>query len=134
MPITVTRVSAVVLTGPDGAFLTVRKQGTTRFMLPGGKPEPGESARQTAVRECQEELGVHLGPDDLRDMGEFRAAAANEQNTEVLAAVFSHPAPQAWRPTAEIAEVRWLHPSGPLPGDLAPLLTDCVIPRVTGSR
>nr|WP_234802578.1 NUDIX domain-containing protein [Mycobacteroides salmoniphilum] len=42
--------------------MTVRKQGSTRFMLPGGKPDVGESAAQTAVREVREELSVHLEP------------------------------------------------------------------------
>ncbi|MDQ4110455.1 MAG: NUDIX domain-containing protein, partial [Actinomycetota bacterium] len=39
-------------------MLTVRKNGTTKFMLPGGKLEPGESAAEAAVREVAEELGV----------------------------------------------------------------------------
>ncbi|MDH3061643.1 NUDIX domain-containing protein, partial [Gordonia alkanivorans] len=56
----VIRVSAVVLRDSTGAVLTVRKRGTTRFMFPGGKPEPGESALQTAIRECREELQLEL--------------------------------------------------------------------------
>ena len=42
-------VAAVALVR-DGHVLTVRKRGTERFMLVGGKLEPGESARDAALR------------------------------------------------------------------------------------
>ncbi|EUA65963.1 NUDIX domain protein [Mycobacteroides abscessus subsp. bolletii 1513] len=41
-------------------------------MLPGGKPDRGENAAQTAVREVREELSVHLEPSALRPLGVFR--------------------------------------------------------------
>lgn len=125
----VIRVSAVVLRDDAGAVLTVRKRGTERFMLPGGKPEPGESARETAVRECAEELGIRLDPVALRDIGLYRTAAANEAGYEVEAMVFEHPLPVVVeRAAAEIAELRWLDTGvQPLPPDLAPLLREKVL-------
>ncbi|WP_436702073.1 NUDIX hydrolase [Nocardioides sp. BYT-33-1] len=124
-------VSAVVIRDRTGAVLTVRKRGTDRFMLPGGKPEPGETPLQTAVRECHEELGAVLDPAELRLVGSFRAAAANEAGFEVAATVFEHPARVSVVPAAEIAELRWL-PAGarPLPADLAPLLAEHVLPAL----
>src|SRR5690606_39457168 len=59
----VIRVSAVVLRDGAGRVLTGRKRGTARFMFPGGKPEPGETPAQTAVRETREERGVELDGD-----------------------------------------------------------------------
>ena len=53
-----TFVVAAVAFVRDGHVLTVRKRGTTRFMLPGGKLEPGESAYAAAVREIREEVGL----------------------------------------------------------------------------
>ena len=47
-------VSALVIRNSLGEVLTVRKRGTTGFMLPGGKPEPGETAEETARREAAE--------------------------------------------------------------------------------
>lgn len=122
-------VSAVALRSADGALLTVRKRGTQRFMLPGGKPEPGETARQAAARECAEELGVDLAPGTLRPLGVFRAPAANEPGWDVAATIFEAEAPGDVAPGAEIAELRWLDPTTtPLPEDLAPLLADHVLP------
>ncbi|MGP9650592.1 NUDIX domain-containing protein [Glutamicibacter sp. AOP38-B1-38] len=40
-----------------GQVLAVRKRGTATFMVPGGKPEPGESPLDAGVREVSEELG-----------------------------------------------------------------------------
>lgn len=125
-------VSGVVLRADDGALLTVRKRGTSRFMLPGGKPEPGEDALAAAVRECREELGVDLAPESLELVGTFRTAAANEPGHEVIGTIFTHAAPPDVAPAAEIAELRWLDPTGPLPDDLAPLLAERVIPAILG--
>lgn len=77
-PSPVITVAAVVIRHANGRLLTVRKKGAVRFMLPGGKPEPGEDRRRTALRESLEELSVELRPDDLVELGVFRADAANE--------------------------------------------------------
>ena len=74
----------------DGRVLTVRKRGTSMFMLPGGKPEAGETPAECAAREVHEELGVVVDADALRLVGVFDAAAANEAGFVVRATVFAH--------------------------------------------
>ncbi|MGC7254650.1 NUDIX domain-containing protein [Mycobacteroides abscessus subsp. massiliense] len=115
-------------------MLTVRKRGSTRFMLPGGKPDRGENAAQTAVREVCEELSVHLEPSALRPLGIFRAAAANEPGFEVESTVFEHPSVTVSQPAAEIEELRWQSLDEPYPTDLAPLLAEHVLPILSGNR
>lgn len=106
--IRVIRVSAAVIRDPDGRLLLVRKRGTTAFMQPGGKPEPGETADVTLSRELREELGLRVDPADLRPLGSFEAAAANEPGFVVLAEVFAADiAAQQPRVAAEIVELRW---------------------------
>ncbi|MEL4358975.1 MULTISPECIES: NUDIX hydrolase [unclassified Luteococcus] len=117
----VIRVSAVVLRDERGHFLTVRKRGTSMFMFPGGKPEPGEDPAQTALRELHEELGVALDPDRLELIGTFSAAAANEAGHLVESVVFSHPSVPIHGVAAEIEELRWLDATLPFPADQAPL-------------
>ncbi len=123
-------VSAVVLRDSTDRLLTVRKSGTSRFMLPGGKPELGESAKEAAVRECREELGVRLNIRKLRLLGSGRAPAANEDGRIVAATVYEHPAVEIRGPSGELEELRWLNIRGEPPDDLAPLLTDRVLPAL----
>ena len=123
-------VSAVVLRDASGRIVTVRKAGTQRFMLPGGKPEPGETAAQAAMRECAEELGLALDPSLLTSLGVFTADAANEPGLTLEGSVFEHPLEGEPRAAAEIAELRWLDPLRPLPSDLAPLLEHHVLPML----
>jgi len=123
-------VSAVVLRDASGRIVTVRKAGTQRFMLPGGKPEPGETAAQAAIRECAEELGLTLDPGRLTALGVFTADAANEPGLTLEGSVFEHPLEGEPRAAAEIAELRWLDPAQPLPSDLAPLLEHHVLPML----
>ncbi|BCW81602.1 MULTISPECIES: NUDIX hydrolase [unclassified Arthrobacter] len=125
-------VSAVCVFDDAGRLLTVRKRGTGMFMHPGGKPEPGETAVQAAARELAEEVGIVVRPQELELMGVWIADAANEAATDIEATVFIAPGTWEATPAAEIAEIRWLDISRPadaaLPRDLAPLLTDHILP------
>ena len=133
------RVSALVLR-VDGAMLMVRKRGTTAFMLPGGKPEPGESALDTVLREVREELDLHLDPADLEELGTFSASAANEADHRVVGDVFVHRGlPDDFdvdtiEPHAELESVGWFDPEA-LPEDtpqrtFAPLTRWGVLPAL----
>ncbi|PRB42712.1 NUDIX hydrolase [Arthrobacter sp. MYb23] len=124
-------VSAVCVYNQQGQLLTVRKRGTDKFMHPGGKPEAGETAAQAASRELFEEVGIEVSPEVLQPLGVWLAAAANEAATDIHATVFAAPGTWEAHPSAEIAEIRWLDLNAPLPADLAPLLTDHVIPLLT---
>ncbi|GEO95873.1 DUF4031 domain-containing protein [Kocuria turfanensis] len=130
-------ITAVCLRDDDGALLTVRKRGTDRFMLVGGKLDPGESPAEAAVRETAEEVGLVLDPGQLRLLGEFEAPAANEAATWVRSTVFTAPLTGRPEARAEIEELRWqplddVSPAA-LPADLAPLLREHVIPALLGS-
>lgn len=126
-------VSAVCVFDATGRLLTVRKRGTDKFMHPGGKPEPGESAAQAASRELAEEVGIEVAPHELQPLGVWLAAAANEAGTDIEATVFTAPGYWEAHPSAEIAEIRWLDLEAELPDDLAPLLTDHILPLLTAS-
>ncbi|WP_162621816.1 NUDIX hydrolase [Microbacterium suaedae] len=124
-------VSAVVLRHPDtGHLLAVRKRGTSMLMQPGGKPDPGESAVEAAVREIREELSVELDPAQMRLLGVFEAPAANEGGYAVRGTVFTHPPVEVTAPAAEIEEIRWIDDRGPLGADLAPLMTTQIVPAL----
>lgn len=130
----VIRVSAIVMRDGAGRVLNVRKRGTSMFILPGGKPEPGEAPNETALREFREEIGVELEPSHLTTLGVFRAAAANEPGHVVEAAVYEHPfveAAGAAAPLAEIEALVWVDPSLHR-DDMAPLNTEIIFPALLG--
>jgi hypothetical protein len=77
-----------------------------------------------------EEVGIVLDPVDLQLMGVWIADAANEAATDIEATVFLAPGTWEAHPSAEIVEIRWLEPGGELPRDLAPLLTDHILPEL----
>jgi 8-oxo-dGTP diphosphatase len=116
------RIVAAVIRDPEGRWLLVRKRGTTAFMQPGGKLEPGEAPDDALVRELKEELGLTVGTGELGHVGRFTAAAANEAGFDVDADVYTAPLAGPVAPLAEIEEMRWVGPeeSGDL--ELAPLL------------
>jgi len=127
---TLTFVTASVCVVRDGALLTVRKRGTSKFMLPGGKLEPGESFVDCAVREAAEEVGLKLVAADLVEIGDWTVAAANEPGALVRSVVFAAPPGQPEATTqGEIEELRWL-PLGERSPDLAPLLVEHVLPAL----
>ena len=125
-------VSAVVLRDGDGRILVVRKRGTTRYMLPGGKIEKGETPAQAAIRELHEEVGAELDPASLNFLGEWTAPAANEPGHSVHGHIFEHPWIQGLAVRAEIEDLLWLHPDEmSRRDDLAPLLVTRVLPALT---
>ena len=124
-------VTASVCVLHERSVLTVRKRGTGRFMLPGGKLEAGETPVDCAVREAAEEIGLVLAPGDLVELGDWTAAAANEPDALVRSTVFLAPVGQPEpRALGEIDELRWL-PLGERSDDLAPLLVEHVLPALS---
>ncbi|WP_072314821.1 NUDIX hydrolase [Agrococcus sp. Marseille-P2731] len=122
-------VSAICFERADGAVLTVRKRGTSAWMLPGGKPEAGESAAECAVREVREELGVEIAIDGLHPMGDFETRAANEAGFALRASVFRSRLAIDPEPRAEIEAVRWIHPSVGIDDEAeAPLNRELIFP------
>ncbi|MEE2815435.1 MAG: NUDIX domain-containing protein [Actinomycetota bacterium] len=123
------RVSAAVIVDDRGRALVVRKQGTTRFMQPGGKPEAGESPAGTLIRELEEELSLRVSEADLTPLGTFVSAAANEPDHRVIADAFALRARAGdVIVQAELAELRWLEPGDWTSVPLAPLSTEHLLP------
>lgn len=121
--------SAAVIHDADDRVLVVRKQGTTRFMQPGGKPEAGENPAQTLARELDEELGLKVDEAGLRPLGQFISAAANEPGHRVVADAFALTIDSdAVSVQAEIAELRWITPADIDSLPLAPLSVEHLLP------
>jgi 8-oxo-dGTP diphosphatase len=123
------RVSAAVIVNDRDELLLVRKAGTTAFMQPGGKPEPDETPAETLSRELFEELGLSVDAADLRPLGLFTAAAANEPGFLVVADVFEADIrDQLPVIAAEIEELRWVARAEAEELEIAPLARENFLP------
>lgn len=120
---------AALIRDDRGLLLTVRKQGTSAFMLPGGKRDPGEDDLTALARELAEELGCVLV--ESRALGVFTAPAANEPDTRVEGAIYHATVSGPIAAQAEIAELLWIDPAAPPAVRLAPLLETQVLPRLS---
>ena len=65
------KVVAALICDDAGRVLLVRKRGTTAFMQPGGKRDPGEDDIAALSREIAEELGCRAVRASIRLLGEF---------------------------------------------------------------
>lgn len=123
----VIRIVAAVVLDDRNHVLVVRKHGTTAFMQPGGKLEPGETPLQALHREVGEELGVGIVEGSVRDLGHHDAAAANEPGHRVAADLFLVELDGSPSPGAEIDEMAWVDPREPGDRELAPLTLGAVL-------
>lgn len=121
-------VVGAVIRDAEGRLLTVRKRGTSHFMLPGGKREAGEDDLAALSRELAEELGVRLIT--AEPIGEFEAEAANEPGARVRSRPFVVTVAGEIAVAAEIAELGWVDIAAPQVA-LAPLLEREILPALT---
>ena len=129
----VIHVAAALAVDERGRALMVRKHGTTMFMQPGGKLEPGEHPLAALRRELGEELGLDLPADAFTWVGTFEEDAANEPGHVVRADVYAVTV-EATAPVAaaEIAECRWVDLDALDGLDLAPLSSRALLPILRG--
>lgn len=125
----IVEVVGAVIRDRAGRVLTVRKRGTQRFMLPGGKREPGEDDLTALARELEEELSVRLISATL--LGAFEAEAANEAGARVRSHVYRVEITGEIKIQAEIEEICWLDLAAPLGRPIAPLLESAILPALS---
>jgi 8-oxo-dGTP diphosphatase len=128
----IVEVVGAVIRDAAGRLLTVRKRGTTRFMLPGGKREPGEDDATALARELSEELGVTMVAADL--LGRFEAPAANEPGATVRSSAYVVEIAGTIAIAAEISELLWIDPANPPDVPIAPLLVSQILPALAAKR
>lgn len=121
----------------DGRVLVLRKRGASRFTLPGGKRETGESAVEAALREMGEEIGLDLRAEDLKHLGTVEGPAANEMGVTVRSTVFLCETVVPSAAYAEIEQMRWidlmLQPDHPESEDVSNLLIAKILPLYRAS-
>ncbi|GAB3426413.1 NUDIX hydrolase [Flindersiella endophytica] len=111
--------ASLVVLWCDGRCLMVFNRFRDAWELPGGMVDPGESAREAAFRELEEESGQRPGALDLAGVALSRVAP--DDRLEHLAIYHGRiESPLPFTPNEEMSRSIWWDPAEPLPG-LAPI-------------
>jgi ADP-ribose pyrophosphatase YjhB (NUDIX family) len=105
----------LVAFAPDGRVFLVRHSYLPGWHLPGGAVEPGETARQAAVREAREEGGLEL-PGPLRLLNVYRHDTTGRRDQEVVFVAEGATRDAAARTGLEIREAGFFDPAAPPEG------------------
>lgn len=93
----------------NGKVLSTRSKGRTKYYIPGGKREAGESDLEALTREIREELSIDLIEDTIRFAGLFQAQAdSHAEGVQVKMTCYEGGFKGTISPSGEIEEVVWL--------------------------
>ncbi|MBK3569646.1 MULTISPECIES: NUDIX domain-containing protein [unclassified Streptomyces] len=87
--------------------LVTRSHGRDRFYLPGGRREPGESDRETLVREIDEELRAVIDPGSMVRFGTFEIGEGHPEHGPFRMICYTAGHRGELTPAREIAEKAW---------------------------
>jgi len=125
------KIAVAIILNEQNELLTVRKQNSIYYQLPGGKIEGEERPVDTLLRELEEELGLKLNEDQFEFLTVHEAQAVNEYGKTVRGYVFKSKLPiiiNDLQPKAELEEVKWVKESEVERVNLANLLKQVAIP------
>lgn len=94
----------------NGQILSTKSIGKTKYYLPGGKRDGGETDEQTLIREIAEELCVEITPNTLKYIGTFKAQSDGaKEGVIVKMTCYSAEYTGTIKAASEIEEIRWLN-------------------------
>jgi 8-oxo-dGTP diphosphatase len=101
----------VIRPDDDGALqvLVVHRPRYDDWSLPKGKADPGETPEATAVREVEEETGVHA--DVIAPLAEAEYTVASGKRKVVRYFAMRHRSERKFKPNDEVDEIRWMTPA-----------------------
>lgn len=94
----------------EGKILSTKSKGKTKYYIPGGKRESGESDEQTLTREILEELSVDILPNTAEYVGTFSAQSdAAKEGVTVIMTCYKAEYSGNLKANSEIEEIKWLN-------------------------
>lgn len=94
----------------DGKILSTKSKGKTKYYIPGGKREEGESDEQTLIREIHEELSIDILPNTSEYVGKFSAQSDGaKEGINVIMTCYKAKYSGSLLANNEIEEIRWLN-------------------------
>ena len=91
----------------DNRLLALEEADNESYLMPGGRPVPGETYAQTLLRELKEELGIELDTDTLTFIGTFKDMAAGDADARVKLELYTGDFRGELIPSAEVKRLVW---------------------------
>ncbi len=110
-------------------LLVLEESDQGLYLMPGGRPEAGESYAQTLHRELKEELGVELDTKSLRYLGTFEDLAAGKEEARVHLELYSGDFSGEIRPCSEVKRLVWFAKDDER-SKLAPVTRNKILPAL----
>ena len=76
--------AAVLVHGPDGRIISVKASYKNFWSIPGGMIDAGETPKEAAIREVEEEIGIMLDPDDVHFYAVLDRKSDDEQTYQFI--------------------------------------------------
>jgi 8-oxo-dGTP pyrophosphatase MutT (NUDIX family) len=94
----------------NGQILSTKSKGKTKYYIPGGKREKGESDEQTLIREVKEELNVAIVQSTAEYIGTFSAKSdGSKEGILVIMTCYKAKYIGHLKASSEIEEIKWLN-------------------------
>ena len=113
-------------------LLVVRPHKSSFILMPGGKPEEGESAVVALKREIMEELSCSIDEKSLAFLGVFEDSAAGSSNSRVRIRLYSGKLQGTPKPSSEIEQLVWISPEESSLPELSQIIKNKILPFLVG--
>lgn len=115
----------------DNKLLVVRKRGSRDYLMPGGKPEFGESAVEALQREIMEELGCGINDSSIVCLGNFEDFTTDGK-ARVSIGLYSGEIVGEPKASTEIEELLWISAADAINPFLTPIVKKRILPFLVG--
>ena len=113
-------------------LLVVKPHNSSFLLMPGGKPEQGETPVAALKREVMEELGCSIEDSSIAFLGTFEDTAAGSSNM-VSIGLYTGKLVGTPKPCSEIEELVWVGANS-RDGRISPVIRNKIVPFLVGRK
>ena len=115
-------------------LLVVRPHNSQFLLMPGGKPNVGESSESALKREIMEELSCSIDEKTIKFLGTFEDVAAGSNGSIVRIDLYRGTLIGTPKPSSEIEELVWISSKDVSLPQLSPIIKNKIIPFLVGKN